>query len=449
MAFKENLIPVEPIGIGTPMVESLYSYIIRTAWANDVKPTKLLQLLYTKAGLISDKTSQFQTSKILSTINSVREETNKIITELETLTSKQNLSFLTISRWSNIIRNGIQKRDRWFDPNSVLTYEPLLFSLTPVYQSLEGKALEKHCHACHRPSGYHPSPSSLNCCYKCGRLLDRYSDPTAKRFDNTSRVMLNLQYNEYYSWATKAVGDLLSYGKSPSKLSLSEALRAHLSCMSKGELKLTKSRLPFSAKLLHDWIDEKTLPTLKQFIQLCHSLQTSPIELLTQTKLQIAIDFETNTQPISEPPATKTNSLRIERDFIEASLSKAIKRKAFATQSFYKFCKEDLEIKPEAVKRLLPDLAEDFLQSHSLYKKLRAHVKRTAREEEIREAAWICSKMGLPITGSSISHLVTEPKILNFKWASELIQEIRDAPEQAYEMSRSKLLERREELPQA
>src|SRR5258707_9156811 len=105
---EESLIPsrsrlyhLEPIGIGTPFVESLTSYIVRLAHAHCVEPRMLvvheiLPYLRELGRLVSKPRS-------LLMINGMGSLASQWVQAVEELTLCRNLRFLTMLSWANVI----------------------------------------------------------------------------------------------------------------------------------------------------------------------------------------------------------------------------------------------------------------------------------------------------------------------------------------------------------
>src|SRR5260370_39680462 len=98
---RSRLYHLEPIGIGTPFVESLTSYVVRLAHAHCVEPRKLVihEILpyLTKLGWSGSKNQR------LLAINGIGSLASQWVQAVEELTLRRNLRFLTMLTWSTVI----------------------------------------------------------------------------------------------------------------------------------------------------------------------------------------------------------------------------------------------------------------------------------------------------------------------------------------------------------
>ena len=136
---------LEPVGIGTPLVESLTSYIMRLAEAHCVFPgilmrkviaPHLLQSVVSKSNPqeVGMTGSKFQTSGI----NGVQEMAARMVQVIETLTLQQSLRSLTLLTWAEVFSPAGLLRslrawcpvclEEWRATNQAI-YEPLLWTL--------------------------------------------------------------------------------------------------------------------------------------------------------------------------------------------------------------------------------------------------------------------------------------------------------------------------------
>lgn len=83
---------LEPIGVGTPMAESLVSYIARLASFHHVSPQTLIE-----------EVNHQKCHTIHSIITTDRYALSDLIKELENLTKQSHLNSLTMLNWSNVI----------------------------------------------------------------------------------------------------------------------------------------------------------------------------------------------------------------------------------------------------------------------------------------------------------------------------------------------------------
>lgn len=100
---RSRLYPLAPLGVGTPEVESLTSYLNRLANAHCVPLTKLAELEF--APLLNKSISNTRTkfNYGAKTLNGGGDWTANIITLLERLIYTEGLRCLTLNPWRNVL----------------------------------------------------------------------------------------------------------------------------------------------------------------------------------------------------------------------------------------------------------------------------------------------------------------------------------------------------------
>jgi TniQ len=144
-----RLYSLEPEGIGSPIVESMTSYIVRLAEVHSVYPRALITQeiapllkqpsLYQNGYFVYDYLTAYW--KNGSVLNGSTTQTGDIVQALEQLTLRHDLHLLTMLTWQNALsRTKLLRRTRawcpicykeWRDKKQIL-YEPLLWSLEMI-----------------------------------------------------------------------------------------------------------------------------------------------------------------------------------------------------------------------------------------------------------------------------------------------------------------------------
>jgi TniQ len=144
-----RLYHLKPVGVGSPMVESLTSYIVRLAEEHSVYPHVLITheiaprlkqpSLYQKGRFVYNYLTAYW--KNSSTLNGCTSQTGDMVQALEQLTLRHDLHFLTMLTWQNVFSpTNLLRRTRawcpicykeWRNKNQTL-YEPLLWSLKVI-----------------------------------------------------------------------------------------------------------------------------------------------------------------------------------------------------------------------------------------------------------------------------------------------------------------------------
>jgi hypothetical protein len=140
---RSRLYSLQPIGIGTPHVESLTGYVARLADAHCVQPGSLIAREFTS--LVKQPNGQTYLHGMSSrteALNGSGQMALEFVQTLERLTLRDDLYYLTLLLWAEVIpARGLLRRIRAWCPscyeewqtNSQTVYEPLLWDAGSHY----------------------------------------------------------------------------------------------------------------------------------------------------------------------------------------------------------------------------------------------------------------------------------------------------------------------------
>src|SRR3989442_1342135 len=241
LAPRSRLYGLDPIGIGTPFVESLSGYIARLADAHAVSVGNLvgreLSPLASKP-LISLGPSRRQNRANshgfdgVHTIQSFAETSKRWIDALETATLQKGLRFLTLLLFDGVFsRQGVSReRHAWcpgcyeeWRTNGAVIYEPLLWSINLVEvctRHLVPLAWKcPHCLRSSKPLAVYSRPGHCSHCQEWlggSPVASPESEPDAARVHNTKL------------WSAQAIGELLEIAPRLEGCSLRSILTSNL-----------------------------------------------------------------------------------------------------------------------------------------------------------------------------------------------------------------------------
>jgi len=279
---RSRLYWLEPIGVGTPMVESLAGYLARLAEAHCVTPWTLYK--HEIAPLLQRrKFSNFclaipGNGHQHHTINGSGVLASEFTRALESLTRRKGLSHLTLLQWAAVLpKPGLLRRARAWCPDCLIAwraagtpvYEPLLWTLQlvtvcPRHQ----RPLSLICPSCKLQNGQLETRLWPGHCSRClqwlapANIAEEYALP-----------------NEWQIWVTNAFGELLEthsrVSSAPTVEPLKQALNSHLSPLNEVEsgtlIDLLQVRLP----CFESWRTGKSLPRLHNLLRICYTLDQS------------------------------------------------------------------------------------------------------------------------------------------------------------------------------
>jgi transcriptional regulator with XRE-family HTH domain len=284
---RSVLYQLPPIGIGTPNVESLTSYLTRLASSHTVTVGALLE--YEVARLINKKYSAANLqsiSRLRGAVNSVGSMTRDLVCALEQLTIQQDLHLLTMLSFGDIVSSRNLFRDvrswcphcyqEWHERGDIL-YEPLLWSLKPVKYCLTHQtALIDKCPNCQQHNPPFSGKSQLGFCSRCHSWLGQVPG---------KKVSVCQEDTELELWRVEAIGALLAIGvKSRDRLSavhISQQLSMLANEATSGNLAALSRRLKIPKNTLWLWCSGEVVPSLESSLRICGHFDITLIQFFT------------------------------------------------------------------------------------------------------------------------------------------------------------------------
>lgn len=203
LANRNILYNIAPIGIGTPYVESLSSYIIRLAEFHNMSVSSLIEGViapYLTIDYIKQKILEKSTSNYTSTfINSNGLGTLDYINALEILTGRNDIQYLTLVNWKGVFRERVISHKRKWCPkcleqmryNDGKIYEPLLWIISSVDKcDIHNIPLRDKCHKCNRELSFFHKKISNGYCQHCKEWLGQTLEIVEKDLDEEEIFIL-------------------------------------------------------------------------------------------------------------------------------------------------------------------------------------------------------------------------------------------------------------------
>jgi TniQ len=290
---------LEPIGVGSPFVESLTSYITRLAEAHSISIRALI------ADEISPLWKQIATShkghldrhylktflRVSMVLNGSTAKTSDMVQALEQLTLRQDLRFLTMLTWRNVLSTRkLLKRARAWCPlcyeewreKGQIVYEPLIWtledvSICPGHRSqLHTRCPYTDCHLSQPPLASHSQPGF---CSRCSRWLGIPLQSQGER-----RCAAGNKEREWEQWKVNAVGELLSNAPSlsiePQRERILSSINKYAEKLTGGKMLKLLNQVQYSPRAITSWLYEGVEPQLGSLLHFCFDLGASPLRLL-------------------------------------------------------------------------------------------------------------------------------------------------------------------------
>lgn len=269
---NSRLYHLEPVRMGSPLVESLTSYVARLADAHSVDPNALVKNeilpFLNRPYLYRDGRPDYNSLAALwknsAVLNGTTTTTSNWVEVLEGLTMRPDLCFLTMLTWTNVLPpRGLVRRMRAWCPacyeewreTSQVVYEPLLWAMECVrICPRHGQLLEQYCPnpACAHMQFPLPPRGQPGYCAWCHRWLG--SSPSSN--DYNSVIPMSEEW-EWQQWVVKAVGELLAAASTlpvkPPREAIATTIAAYVNGTMRGNEFALARQLQISYATVREW----------------------------------------------------------------------------------------------------------------------------------------------------------------------------------------------------
>ena len=296
---RSRLYSLEPMGVGTELVESLTGYVARLADAHSVSVGDLVgrvlaDLTHTKDAIIT------QTAKAVRVgghgfracnyaPNGVTETAVKWVHALDAATSRHDLQNLTLLPLRYMVPGRLFRRRRgWcalcfeqWRSSGQTVYEPLIWSIQAAANcQLHVRPLDRMCSHCARtlsPLGVFSRPGY---CERCGGWLGM-SDSEGRRLPHAPAE------EGHNAWSTMQVGYLLTMipliDPIEARAALCRSLAAFLDQLTAGNVVALAEYIHCPPSVLRNWLDGTTVPTLENLLRTCRFLNVPIASLVASS----------------------------------------------------------------------------------------------------------------------------------------------------------------------
>lgn len=315
-----RLYGIEPVGVGTPMVESLTSYVIRVAMAHCVRVGTLVAteiapvinkryLTQRKSGTISP-----HFCSVAGMMNSYGITATDWVNAMRTLTMRQEVQFLAMMGWNELFaKNFVRSRRAWcpgcyeeWRQEGKPIYDPLMWSLRVVTACpIHKRLLRDKCALCKEQLLYLSTNVRPGYCPGCEHWLGVSLADSPDENEIPSDEQLKWQ-----SWVVKHLGTLFTalpqLPSLPKKEIVANLISLCVKQLTRGDLNALVCRFSSLAKrTVKHWCQGYGRPELTRFLELCYLAKIPISDFLVGKEnvtnyLQQAIPIRnTNPGPVS------------------------------------------------------------------------------------------------------------------------------------------------------
>ena len=424
-----RLYHLKPVGIGTPYVESLTSYVARLATAHSVHPRNLLayEVAPYLNALSHPKTEELKRGAMsrLLTMSAVWNGTtasaSNMVQGLARLSGRSDLHFLTLLPFAEVFpqRKLLRYSRAWcsrcFETCSEAKspiYEPLLWCLESVsICHVHGQRLQLSCpySDCARTSPPLVARSQPGYCPWCNRWL-------GAPFHWQGSIPSYWVDEEWkqQQWVGMMLGELLATAPTlPTSLHREKAI-AIISAFVKetmhGKYAEAAHRLGLTPSTLRQWIAGKKMPQVRNLLQVCSSLDISLLALLNGTASEASSEGSHVWKlPASEPQ--RRSFRKFDTEALRNVLQEALLKPEVPPLSLSKLAGR-LGYHSSFLSHHFPELCRSISLSYQAYQAERSQQKFQQRSEEVRQAMLSLHDQGLYPSIFRLKKVLEKPCIL-------------------------------------
>lgn len=295
---RSRLYQLEPVGIGTPLVESLTGYISRLAEAHCVTPKVLISReLVSFIPKTYKTTNLFEMRSLTGAVNGIGSMAFDLVTVLESLTLLSDLRFLTLLTWADIFpqRRLLRSKrawcpycyEEWYSSKNKVIYEPLIWFFEAVTVChCHNKFLCQQCPYCKRdipPLASYSRPGYCPYCLEWLGITANY--PTSDNTQPSKEEMI------WQTWFIKNLGELVATSPRLSKPLpreiVAQAFCRYVQEFFEGNTSAFARMLKIPKNKVWMWKMGKVLPELNVILKICFTLQVSVLDFLTQDTVKV------------------------------------------------------------------------------------------------------------------------------------------------------------------
>jgi hypothetical protein len=431
---RSHLYHLEPIGIGTPDVESFTSYLSRLAAAHNVTLLSLVQKEISP--LLPESSSQsrnFQSvlyGPYARALNGLEQVAKHWASTLEVLTLRKDLILLSMSRWCEVFPPvGVIRVERVWCPDCYeewraegkRLFDPLIWFIKPIQICIHHKrALVKRCPHCSKTLPALSSHYRSGYCSKCMNWLGQ-SENGATSMNNTYQD----GEIEWQQWVSKNVGELLALPAEippPDKDRIVGVLMLLASKAPRQSMHGFAEWLRVPKNSARYWCTGKSLPRITALLYICRRFDVTLSEFLLKDNIVDDIDISSTHTKIIYEKMIKNNR---NEEAIREALEAAITSKELPPPSMLIMAGR-LGIDVWDLRNMFPDLSKRISEK---FKQYRRECKRTNLNsicEDIRRISLELHSEGIEPTRGRISVRMSKSAYFRKKEVEDALISIRN-----------------------
>ncbi len=433
-----RLYHLPPIGIGTPMVESLTGYIARLAEAHCVSAAVLYQKeIKPIASTGNIFTFQVSCDEGYSTqaINGVGSTAASFVRSLEELTGRHDLRYLTLLTWKHVLdRVALLRRSRswcescfyaWHNSGQEI-YEPPLWTLQAVTVCpYHRRPLCQVCPHCRKMIGPLDPRSRPGYCSRCSQTL--VPKTVALPLD---LGLLSKDAEDWANWIVSTLGELLAMaprvGASPEKRQIAAIIRLCVDETTSGNASAFGRLMHTERGSVIRWEKGVGRPRLSVLLNIAYCRGISLAELVCESPSSIA------SRAFLRPPLAKAQELvrqtraraswRVDTTEVLENLNAALNEDP--PPSLTRAIRR-LNCTEVTARRHFPELCFKLARRYAEYRVKQAMRRKTLAADEVRRVASDLQAKGIKLTRTHLRPLLSSSDYLNLVESKAVLDELR------------------------
>ena len=416
-----QLYSLAPIGIGTPLIESLTSYIARLALAHCVYPGILMERVVKL--VLNKRYSSAEIHKIYNSISAINGSGIMgldTINALSQLTLQPKLYLLNLTSLSPFMpsRNLLHEYRFWcpqcyqdWKVNHQRIYEPLMWKLKSVIICNKHYiTLQDQCPHCHKKN-YHLSwktrPGYCSECYQWLGEVGLYNFKTNQE--------INSDFN-WHLWVAKNLGEVLAKNSlcqttlSPDQVS--KSLMIYIQNKTNGNISAFARLLKIPRNTLWVWCKGNNQPSLEMLLRICYCLNISVWNFLREKHL---LEQEiTNFTNLPTQLKTKAKSRIIDKEKLKKNLEEVLRKKTTPPHSMEQVAKE-LKISRRTIYTYFPELCSNISAKYLEYRKITQQKNIDTICQEVRQIVYDLHSKGIFPSEQRVLKRISKPGFLRYE----------------------------------
>ncbi len=427
---RSRLYSLTPLGLNSPLVESLTSYICRLAYEHHLEVGTLIQYNITPIlgkRYIADDNSRSISSflRYAGPINGNGIMASDWVGALGALTLRPDLAFLTLLVGTDVLsqRDLLQPVRQWcpkcYDAwrrQGTIIYEPLLWSINGITVCPEhSQQLERRCPHCSASLPWLTWRSCPGYCSACGKWLGKADGQS--------------QLEEKERYIAETVGDFLAYMPqlplSIPREGVIQSLQDLIATITDGNIAAFARSIRRSKTSLWELVQGYFPPSLPFLLQLCYQFHLPLLPFLLSRE-QVAPSESLVSR--ERPPERD-----VRRPFDREKAQRVLEANLADQQSVPPSMREvaqQLGLPVRTIETHFPVACREISRRYADFRKQQGQLRKTRLRQRITEAARIVLVRGEKLTYQRVGSVIGEPGCFREYEARLALLDIRCRPDE-------------------